>query len=160
MQVSMESLTLVPPPEFLAEEATLCWRVSPGAAHPVEKPAGGGPVFEVRPNLIAQRKRVPAGKELGTLVAAIVADLVRHVEGISKVETTEFAFDDGARGFLLKYTLPGVASTKLAQLEAARLDGDVLTTLVLTLDAQNAEATMAPYLKCLASTRVNAGGAR
>jgi hypothetical protein len=148
MDITVTGITLAPPSNFTAEEVSACWRSSTVADGPPGRPA-------IRPNLIVQRRQVDAGSEAGTHVAAIVANLVKHVDGISKVETTEFSFDDGAKGFLLKYTVPG-AGAKLAQIEAARLDGDVLTTAVITAAlSDDGVVDLAAYLKSLASLKVS-----
>jgi len=157
MDVSLTRVTLEPPVGFLAEEATLSWRVAAPEGTLKEARAPGMTQLVVRPNLIVQRRKVALPTDVGSLVAGVCADLVRHVVGISTIDTDEFAFADGAVGLLLKYTMPGFKEFKLAQMQAARLDGDVFTTVTLSTELTRLNApTVEEYLKSLASVSITA----
>lgn len=153
MSTPLAPLEISPPTTFLAEEVTTCWRVE-SSPEELKDPRALQVQMEVRPNMIAQRRTVPQDSNLGTLVAKVVADLVRHVKGISTVDTSDFAFADGAAGHLLKYTIPGPMDFKLAQMQAARLDGNVLTTVTITNEVSRMnEAVLSEYLVTLASAK-------
>ena len=156
MATPFPGLDITPPADFLAEELTLCWRVA-APSSPLKDPRAMQVQMEVRPNMIAQRRTVAGASDVGTVVAKVVADLVRHVKGISTVDTTEFAFADGQEGLLLKYTIPGPMDFQLAQMQAARLDGDILTTVTITNEVSRLnEDVVAGYLQTLASTAPSA----
>ena len=106
----------------------------------------------VRPNLIVQRRAVPNDKEVGELVAIVCADLQRHIDGISTIDTSAFTFDDGAEGLLIKYTMRAHKEFKLAQMQAARLDDHVFTTLTISTELSRlSDDVVEQYLKSLSS---------
>lgn len=162
MDPNINKLVIEPPAGFLSEEMTASWRVAApaGDAALKEARAPGMTQLVVRPNLIVQRRKVirqsdDAATDLGRLVAAVCADLVRHIAGISTIDTDEFAFADGGVGLLIQYTMPGHKDFKLAQMQAARLDDDVLTTATLSTELSRLNpATVELYLKSLASLSV------
>lgn len=157
MDPNINKLVIEPPQGFLAEEMSASWRVAAPADDLKEARAPGMTQLVVRPNLIVQRRKVPAEiggtpNDIGRLVAAVVADLVRHIAGISTIDTDEFTFADGNVGLLIKYTMPGHKDFKLAQMQAARLDDDVLTTATLSTELSRLNpATVELYVKSLAS---------
>ncbi len=164
MEPNINKLVIEPPAGFLAEETSASWRVaapSGAGADALKEPrAPGMTQLVVRPNLIVQRRKVPATSggvptSIGSLVAAVCADLVRHIAGISTIDTDELAFADGHVGLLIQYTMPGHKDFKLAQMQAARLDDDVLTTATLSTELSRLNAaTVELYVKSLASITV------
>lgn len=152
MEPTLSKLTLDPPAGFLAEETTQSWRVAAPDGELKEARAPGMTQLVVRPNLIVQRRKVVLPTDVGALVAGVCADLVRHVAGISTIDTDEFTFADGKVGLLLKYTMPAFKEFKLAQMQAARLDDDVLTTVTISTELSRLNAaTVELYVKSLAS---------
>lgn len=152
MDTSLNKLKLDPPQGFLAEESSASWRVAAPEGEMKEARAPGMTQLVVRPNLIVQRKKVVLPTDVGAQVAMVCADLVRHVSGISTIDTDEFAFADGKVGLLIKYTMPAFKEFKLAQMQAARLDDDVLTTVTISTELSRLNAaTVELYVKSLAS---------
>lgn len=111
----------------------------------------------VRPNLIVTRRAVERDAELTELMAGIAADLVRHIQGLSPLETTEFKFLDGAQGVLLKYSFPAHEKFSVLQFQAGRVDDGVFTTITLTTEPTRLSSEQtAQYLECIASATVRA----
>lgn len=108
----------------------------------------------VRPSLIIHRRVVGNSAALDMLVGEICAELISSINGMQDLRTEALAFDDGARGSMIVFDFPVSAGARVRQFQAARLDGPVLTTLTLTVDAVtlNDKARDA-YLKSLASVR-------
>ncbi|MDP2345898.1 MAG: hypothetical protein Q8O67_33470 [Deltaproteobacteria bacterium] len=151
MDPNINKLVLEPPAGFVAEEMTASWRVAL-QDDLKEARAPGMTQLPVRPNLIVQRRKVDAAAHIGGLVAAVCADLVRHIAGISTIDSDEFTFADGKVGLLIKYTMPAHKEFKLAQMQAARLDDDVLTTVTISTELSRLNpATVELYVKSLAS---------
>ena len=155
MDPNINKLTLEPPAGFLAEEMTASWRVA--LQDDLKEPrAPGMTQLPVRPNLIVQRRKVDAKAEIGGLVAAVCADLVRHIAGISTIDSDDFTFAAGKVGLLIKYTMPAHKEFKLAQMQAARLDDDVLTTVTISTELSRLNpATVELYVKSLASVSLS-----
>ncbi|HEY4220080.1 MAG TPA: hypothetical protein VGO62_02030, partial [Myxococcota bacterium] len=141
--------------DMLAEEVTATWRIAAPESNLKEARAPGMVQLVIRPNLIVQRRRVPANADLNALVAQVCADLVRNIQGLSPVDATGFAFADGKDGSLIKYTMPGYKEFKIAQMQAMRLDDDVVTTASISTELTRLNpAVLEDYLKCLASIAV------
>ncbi len=155
MEPTLAKLTLEPPAGFLAEETTSSWRVAAPEGELKEARAPGMTQLVVRPNLIVQRRKVVLPTDIGALVAGVCADLVRHVVGISTIDSDEFTFADGKVGLLIKYTMPAFKEFKLAQMQAARLDDDVLTTVTISTELSRLNAAVVEqYVKSLASASI------
>ena len=152
---AIQALNIKPPSTFLAEETTASWR-APLAAD-LKDPRAMQTQMPVRPNLIVHRRKVAADKDVGELVAVVCADLVRHIEGLSTIDSSAFSFDDGQEGLLIKYTIPAHQNFQLAQMQAARLDGDVFTTVTISTELSRlSDEVVADYLAALASDSPNA----
>jgi hypothetical protein len=155
MDPSLSKLVIDPPAGFLPEEVSASWRVAAPEGSLKEARAPGMTQLVVRPNLIVQRRKVDLPTDVGALVGGVCADLVRHIAGISTIDTDEFTFADGNVGLIIKYTMPGFKEFKLAQMQAARLDGDVFTTVTLSTELSRLNpATVELYVKSLASVSI------
>lgn len=146
-------LTLTPPHDFLEEEVVTTWRA------PLQKNLKAGLAMQfqapVRPNLIATQRAVGPKASLAELMSKVCADLVRHIEGLEDIETTEFEFTDGASGLLLKYTMPVHGKFTIYQLQAGRLDANTFTTLTISTEASRlTEDDLKLYLTCIANASV------
>jgi hypothetical protein len=149
----LASLRVTPPEGFLEEEVVTTWRAP---LKPALK-AGLAMNFQapVRPNLIATQRAVKADASLADLMSKVCADIIRHIEGLSDIETTEFQFTDGATGVLLKYTMPVHGKFSVYQLQAGRLDGQTFTTLTISTEASRlTEDDLKAYLTCIANASV------
>lgn len=151
MNVDMDGVQLELPPGFLPEETSASFRVAGDAG--MKDPRALQPQALIRPNLVVQRKKVPAGTRLIEIAGGMCAELVRHVPGISEIDRDEgFTFADGSQGVLLKYTMPGFKEIRLLQLQAVRLDDDVSTSMLITAGAADiSEDALNAYLGCLRS---------
>lgn len=153
MNLDMNGISLAPPSDFVAEEVTASWRAPLDVD--LKDPRAMQVQMPVRPNLIVQRRAVTNDKSVGELVGVVCADLQRHIDGISTIDTSAFTFDDGVEGLLIKYTMPAHKEFKLAQMQAARLDDKVFTTLTISTELSRlSDDVVASYLKSLASAAV------
>ena len=156
MDPNINKLVIEPPVGFLVEEMSQSWRVALAGENLKEARAPGMTQLPVRPNLIVQRRKVTMPTDVSRLVAAVCADLVRHIAGISAIDMDDFTFADGNVGLLIKYTMPAHKEFKLAQMQAARLDDDVLTTATISTELSRLNAEVVElYLKSLASLSLN-----
>jgi hypothetical protein len=92
-------------------------------------------------------------------VARIQEELRRSIPGISGIDCVDARFADGRDGVILGYSFPAprVGGVILCQLQAARLDDGVLSTLTLTTTlAQLTESRRDQFIRILASARVGA----
>src|SRR5437764_15439899 len=107
-------LHLTPPEGFIQEEVVTSFRT---AAPEIDLKSPMMLQFQatVRPNLIVTRQVVPATSQISDLMAGVCGDLIRHVEGLSPIETTELKFKDGATGLLLRYTIPAHGNFSVLQ---------------------------------------------
>lgn len=151
--MAISQLTVTPPSDFLEEEIVTTWRA------PLKKDLKAGPIMQfqapVRPNLIATQRQVKATATLAELMSKVCADMMRHIEGLDDIETTEFEFTDGTAGLLLKYTMPVHGKFTVYQLQAGRLDGTTFTTLTISTEASRlTEDDLKTYLTCIANASV------
>jgi hypothetical protein len=147
-------LTLAPPAGFVTDEVVTTWRL-PAEPAPLKDPKVMQFQAAVRPNLVAVQRRVAPGTTVAELGAQTCAELARHVEGLSPIETTAFTFQDGSAGVMLRYTMPVHQRFSVAQLQALRIDGDVSTLLTLSTEASRLDdATLKAYVACLAAATV------
>ena len=150
----LSPLSITPPAGFVEDESITTWRL-PAPPVVLKDPKVMQFQAAVRPNLVAIQRRVPEGTALTDLVAQTVADLARHVEGLGAVETTAFAFADGAPGMLLRFTMPVHQKFNVSQLQAVRIDGDVATTLTMSTEASRLDDEhLKSYLACIANASV------
>jgi hypothetical protein len=150
MDINLKALNITPPAGFLLEEVSATWRVA-ADPHVKEARAPGMVQIVVRPNLIVQRRKV-AVADLNMIVAGVCAELMRNVSGISPIDTTGLRFADGREGSLLKYTMPGHKEFKIVQLQAMRLDDDIVTSAMLSTEMSRLNAgQLEELLACLAS---------
>lgn len=149
-------LSIKPPEGFLQEEVVTSFRAAP-PARDLKAPMAMQFQASVRPNLIVTRRAVERDSELTELMAGIAADLVRHIQGLSPLETTEFKFKDGTQGLLLKYSFPAHEKFSVLQFQAGRVDDGVFTTITLTTEPTRLSSDQtAQYLECIASATVRA----
>lgn len=108
----------------------------------------------VRPNVIVHRKQAKPGVALVDLVGTALAEFIRTMVQLENVQKSEFAFQDGSNGFLIRFDYPATKDKTLRQYHAFRLDDGILTTLALTADAvtvASSEEDEQMYLQSLAS---------
>lgn len=153
--MSLHRLTLTPPSTFLEEEVVTTWRA------PLDANLKAGPVLQfqapVRPNLIATQRRVRPEATLADLMSKVCADLMRHIEGLGDIETTEFVFSDGAQGLLLRYQMPAHERFTIVQLQAGRLDSTTFSTLTISTEQSRlTDHDLKAYLQCIANASVDA----
>jgi hypothetical protein len=113
-------LELTPPDGFTQEETVTSFRMPPAAQ--LRSPMVLQFQAAARPNLIVTRRVVRAGTSVAELMSGVCADLARHVRGLSSIETTELEFEDGARGLLLKYTIPAHEKFSVLQLHSIDIE--------------------------------------
>ncbi|MCC7382017.1 MAG: hypothetical protein IT384_09315 [Deltaproteobacteria bacterium] len=128
---TMSNLTFDPPAEFLEEELTTAWRTPKKAQ--LKEPRMLQAQLPVRPNLIVNRRRVAAGTDIAQLAAETCTQLLETIPGISGIETHALSFKDGVEGVLLELSFPTAGYT-VVQLHAMRVDGDVLTSMVISTE--------------------------
>lgn len=108
----------------------------------------------VRPSLIVHRRVVGTEASLDLLCGEVCAELVNSVEGMQDLRTEAFPFEDGVKGSLVVFDFSVKHGAHVRQFQALRLDGPVLTSLTLTVDAVTLnDKAKENYFKALASTR-------
>jgi hypothetical protein len=148
---SLENLHFVPPADFVHEEIVSSWRapVAPGLSDPKLMQ----PQAVVRPNLTVTRVQVET-PDLAAIAARAADELLERIKGIQGLRTTELQFSDGVKGVLLEYAFPVMQFT-VVQLQAMRIDGDTLTTLVLCTESSRlTDSVHAQYVASLKSAAV------
>ncbi|MFO0727491.1 MAG: hypothetical protein U1E65_27185 [Myxococcota bacterium] len=148
------NLSLTPPEGFLQEEVVTSFRAA-APAKDLKTPMALQFQASVRPNLIVTRRLTGEDQSLADLMSGVSADLMRHIQGLSPIESTEFSFKDGGRGLLLKYSFPAHERFSVLQFQAGRLDNGVFTTITLSTEPTRLkpEDTQA-YLESIASAVV------
>jgi hypothetical protein len=147
MAEDIDRLRLEVPAGFARERTTVTFRVPPErgfADARIEHP--------IRPNLVVHRRA--GAVSLAAAVAEVREKLGLSIPGLSKIESSELAFADGAVGVLLSYRFPAarVGALEVCQLQALRVDDGVLTTLTLTTEGRHLDdAARAAYRRSLAS---------
>lgn len=140
------------PAGFGEDEVTAVWgaRVDTSLRDPraLQKQVSSHPTF------VAQTKRVE-GRVLSRLVAEVVRDLGDSLPGLAPITTKDVTFDDGAKGVLLKLSFTLEPGLDVVQLQVARLDDDVFTTLTFSIDRPSWSAKLgAERLKQLLSLKL------
>jgi hypothetical protein len=155
----MSPLKFNPPEEFVEEEIMTSWRVpyTPG----LKDPRLLQPQLPVRPNLIVHRRKVDRGQDVSDVAAEVCNQLLNSIEGISEIATSEIVFQDGVIGLLLELSFPAVATLRIVQLHALRIDDDVLTSLTLCTEMSRMTSDQHDrYRACLASASLERDGKR
>lgn len=145
----LRPLRIHPPQGFIAEETSTTWRMP--ASSGLRDPRSLQFQAPVRPNLLLTQRTIAEGTSLDELAAAACAELARHCEGLSAIETTRFEFRDGVEGRLLRYSLPVHQRFRVEQMQALRLDDSVCSTVTLSTESTRLDDdTLRAYLTCLA----------
>jgi hypothetical protein len=143
------------PDGFAPEEVMATYRLPLEQGY--QDPRSGTPI---RPNLVVHRRPDESGGDLPRVVANVQGDLATSVPGLSRVESADIAFSDGAAGVLLAYSMPAPRGLEIAQLQALRLDGDTVTSLTISTEREQlTDERRAAYIAALASARLSAGAA-
>jgi hypothetical protein len=137
MRFAVDRLTLEVPPGMAHEETMMTFYA----------PLGDAPT---RPNIVVHQRRV-SPPDLVDAGAKVGAELVRTLQDISRIISVDLAFDDGAQGVMLEYTF-ATGRGSLHQIQALRLDGDVLTALIITTATELlSKEARAEFLKSITS---------
>jgi hypothetical protein len=153
MPDSMPVLKFTPPAEFIEEELMTTWRVP--YVPDLKEPRVLQRQVPVRPNLVVHRRTVGEQKDLADVASSVCDQLMRSIDGLSKIATSELVFDDGVTGMLLEYSFPAVGSYEVVQLHAMRLDGGVLTSLTLCTEGSRVTPEVhRRYRECLSSASI------
>src|SRR5262245_33313452 len=123
MAEQMTSLRFNPPAEFIEEEVLQTYRMPyvPGLKEPRVLQAQ----VPVRPNLIVHRRKIEA-EDIADVAATICDQLMKSIEGLSEIATSELVFKDGVEGMLLEFSFPAVGNYSVVQMQALRIDAGVL----------------------------------
>jgi hypothetical protein len=149
----MDGLNFDPPADFVHEEVVSSWRV---AAKPqLKDPKLLQPQAQIRPNLTITRVHVEV-PDLAGLAATSCDELMRRIDGIHGIKTTEIKFADGVDGLMLEYAFPALQFT-VVQIQAMRVDGNTLTTMTMCTEASRlTDDVHEQYLQCLRSASLRA----
>lgn len=113
-----------------------------------------------RPNLVVNQRTT----ENFRTIEAIVEDMTKRLRGTIKsmkeLKASPLKFADGCEGILLSYLFSFNEKSMLTQMHAVRLDGDTITTMVLTGPGTLTEDEANLYIKHLASASVASGEAK
>lgn len=142
------------PGGFAEDEVTAVWgpRVDPTLRDPrmLQKQVAS------RPSFVAQTRRVEGGLSLSRLVAEVIRDLADSIPGLAPVVPSDVTFDDGAQGILLELAFSLEPGFDVNQLQVARLDRDIFTTLTFSIDRPSWSSKLrAERLKQLLSLKLN-----
>lgn len=111
------------------------------------------PSRTARANLVVERRRIPEGVSFEAVVDEVSRDLAEAVPGFELLSADALTFDDGGSGTLIHHRFPYNDGILLEQLQALRLDGQWLTTVVLTAGSPLRPDDRERYLSSLRSTR-------
>ena len=141
-----DGLQIDPPANFHIEESMFALRA------PESAPKNGKP--PVRDNLVVRRRQVRPDSELKEHAGQMVAELMKSFPSMDGLETAPFDFSDGTKGLIVGYRFVSMGNVVLRQYHALRRDGDLLTTLTITVDDERIDlSTRDQYLRALASAR-------
>lgn len=147
MKETVDGIVIDAPAKFVKEETMVSLRVPARAGAKdarVQNP--------LRPNLIVHRRQAAPKADLAAVLARTREELVRSVPGLSPIESSDVAFDDGVTGVLLAYSFPAPKGLRVCQYQALRLDDGTVTTVTITAEeTQMTDAAKKAYLKALAS---------
>ena len=145
-----DGLQLDPPTGFAIEESMFALRAPEPAAQPA---AANGPP-PVRDNLVVRRRQVRPDAELRELAGQMVGELMKSFPSMDGLETSQFDFADGTKGLIVGYRFASMGKVMLRQYHAIRRDGDMLTTLTITVDDERLDLkTRDTYFRAMASAR-------
>jgi hypothetical protein len=150
-QFSLENFHFDPPSGFVHEEVVSSWRVplAPG----LNDPKLMQPQAAVRPNLTITRVDA-GGSDLEAITARTCDELMARIKGIQGIKASELEFADGARGVLIEYAFP-VMQLVVVQMQAMRIDGRTLSTMVLCTESSRFTAEVrGQWVKSLSSAVV------
>ena len=151
---SIQGIDFEPPGRFVHDEVTYSMVAEPDAA--LEDKKLLGKQQRIRDNLVIHRRPKARGElSVAIIVGQVVGQLTLQIPNLENVTTEVFNFVDGALGMILGFDVDE-GSARLRQYQAVRLDGDIVTTLTLTVDRSRlSQETKATYAKCLASVRLS-----
>ncbi len=151
MEQTLAGLRIDTPQDWSPDEVMMSFRAPPSD---LKSPMVLNKQLVVRPNLIVHRRPVDAksAPSIEIVCGEVCAELVSSIPGMENLTTGRFEFQDGASGMLAAFDFPAGNDARVRQFQAMRLDGGMLTTLTLSIDATllTAELT-ASYLRTLAS---------
>lgn len=151
MQLS-HGIVLDPPEGFVAEESMVSFRAP--VASQLTDPRMMQKQMPIRPNLIVHTRKVRDGQKLQDLVAEATAELMRSVPGLINLASSQLPFADAAVGTLLMFDFSAGDASTVRQYHALRLDGGMLTTLTMTVNALGlTESMQANHVALLASAK-------
>jgi hypothetical protein len=140
MPFAVTGFSIEPPQGFRAQDMTVSF-------------VTGLPDTGPSPSLIVQSKPVPAGATVDKVAAETLGELLQTIPGMAQGTKGEIAFDDGARGVLLAYTMR-TGKGELRQYFAMRVDNGRVCTATVTAPVDGlTEATGQALIKCLKSIR-------
>jgi hypothetical protein len=145
------------PPDFGVDQVMISLRGAPATA---PDPRVLQKQTPIRPSLIINRRHVGNTASLEVLAGEVTAELVTSVPGLSELATEEMAFNDGAPGIIVSFSFALEELGTARQLHALRKDGNVLTTLTLTIDKLSLnDAGKQRWFNLIASTVKDGEGA-
>ncbi len=153
MSTRLEGLQFDPPAGFIQEEVVASFRVAvpPG----LNDPKVMQPQAAVRPNLTVTRAEVE-DPDLEAIAARTSDDLLARIAGIQGLKVSELQFSDGVRGVLIEYAFPVMQFT-VVQMQAMRVDGHTLTTLVMCTESSRfTDSVRDTYVESLGSASLKA----
>lgn len=143
------------PGGFAEDESTAIW--GPRLDPTLRDPRALQKQVSSRPTFVAQTRRVEGGQTLSRLVAEVIRDLGDSLPGLAPVAPSDVKFDDGAKGLLLELAFALEPGFEVVQLQVARLDQDIFTTLTFSIDRPSWSAKLgAERLKQLLSLTLTA----
>ena len=127
----IHGLPFSPPPDFGIAEIMVTLR-GPSVAG-LKDPRALQPQRAIRPNLIVHQRALPAESTLDLLCGEMCAELLTSIEQLENLQTAPFPFADGADGRLVQFDFAAAKAMTVRQFQALRLDGNIFTTLTLTV---------------------------
>ncbi|HEY8208680.1 MAG TPA: hypothetical protein VIG99_14420 [Myxococcaceae bacterium] len=141
-----DGLQIDPPAGFNIEESMFALLA------PESAPKNGKP--PVRDNLVVRRRQVRPDSDLTEHAGQMVAELMKSIPSMDGLDTSPFDFSDGTKGLIVGYRFVSMGKVVLRQYHAIRRDGEVLTTLTITVDDERIDLpTRDQYFRALASAR-------
>jgi hypothetical protein len=152
MRVTAHGVQFEAPAGFEIDEVTISLRAP--------KPAREARVLNkqtaVRPNLVVRRQKLEQATDLAELSLKLIAEVLQEVPDLQAPAKERFEFTDGAVGLLLGFDYPLVeGGVSLRQYQVIRLDDNVLTNVLLTIDKNTLTPALdAEYRKYISSAAV------
>jgi len=146
-------LRLSTPDNFILEESKWVLRVAKQEEllDPRLRMGMGRKPLTVRTNIIVHRQHMP-GLVLEAYVSKATAELMQSVVGSEDIMRADLEFQDGVVGKATIMSFSPGRGIRLCQIHGYRLDGDYLTALTMTVDAnQFDEKKQKEYLEYMSS---------